>query len=80
MNSKDINVGEYYVLASNKKSREGCSKEYFKKLWNVKVMVVKKLNNFNNRNTIYIQGLVETNGSFNLVSFWCSPYDLKKAH
>jgi len=78
MKVKDITVGEYYILASDKKSRMGCSTEYFKKLWNTEVLVLNKLNNFNNKNTINIQGISKIGDSFELVSFWCSPYDLKK--
>jgi hypothetical protein len=78
MNIKEIEVGEYYILASKRKSRLGCSKEYFKKLYNQEVLVLNKLNNFNNKNTINIQGLIIENGVCHIASFWCSPYDLKK--
>ena len=78
MKAKDIEVGEYYILASNKKSRTACSKEYFTKLWKQEVLVLTKLNNFNNSNTIQIQGICKSEDHFELVSFWCSPYDLKE--
>jgi hypothetical protein len=78
MNIKDIEVGEYYKLASNRKSRVGCAEDFFKKLHNKEVLVLNKLNNFNNKNTIHIQGLDQNGNSLSLVSFWCSPYDLKK--
>jgi hypothetical protein len=78
MKAKDIEVGEYYILASNKKSRMACSAEYFTKLRNQEVLVLTKLNNFNNNNTIQIQGICKTDKHFELVSFWCSPYDLKE--
>jgi hypothetical protein len=78
MNIKDIEVGEYYKLASNRKSRVGCAKDFFEKLHNKEVLVLNKLNNFNNKNIIQIQGVCEVDDHFELVNFWCSPYDLKE--
>jgi len=78
MKIKDIVPGEYYILARDKKSRIGCAKGCFKNMLNQKIQVLKKLNNFNNSNTIYIQGIQKNDTGFELVSFWCSPYDLKE--
>jgi hypothetical protein len=78
MKLKDINVGEYYILASNKKSKVACAEYYFQKLWKHEVLVLTKLNNFNNKNIIQIQGVCEVDDHFELVNFWCSPYDLKE--
>jgi len=78
MRVKDIYVGEYYILKSDKKSKVGCSFRYFKEFQNTQVLVLNKLNAFNNRNTVRIQGLSENNGKFELVSFWVSPYDLTR--
>jgi hypothetical protein len=69
MNIKDIEVGEYYKLASNRKSRVGCAKDFFEKLHNKEVLVLNKLNNFNNKNIIQVQGLHQNGNSLSLVSF-----------
>ena len=74
MNQKDIKEGGVYILNGAKNSNQGCSKKYFKKFRNEEVMVTKILKNFNNKNTVYIHK-IDDNA---LVSFWCSPYDLKE--
>ena len=74
MNQKDIKEGGVYILSGSKNSNPGCSKEYFEKFRNEEVMVTKILKNFNNKNTVHIHGINEDT----LVSFWCSPYDLKE--
>jgi hypothetical protein len=78
MNIKEIHVGEYYKLTSIKKSRPGCSETYFELFKNTPMLVTEKLNNFNNKNIIRIQSMVNTGNKYELVSFWCSPYDLKE--
>jgi len=78
MKNKDIIVGNHYILASNKKSTMGCARKYFKDLQNCEVQVIKKLNNFHNKNTIFINGIFQNGNNFDLVGFWCSPYDLKE--
>jgi len=75
---KDVHVGQSYILSDNKKSRLGCSWMYFDTFKNTKVLVTEKLNNFNNKNTIRIQNLSSKDDTYELVSFWCSPYDLKE--
>ncbi len=76
MKIKDIYIGKEYKLISDRKSTVGCSSKYFSIFKNKQVVVLNKLNNFNNKNTIHIQGLCQLNDVFELVSFWCSPYDL----
>jgi len=78
LKNKDIIIGGNYILASGRRSRMGCSKDFFKKLINTKVNVIDKLNNFNNKNTVQIQGIIENNTRFELITLWCSPYDLKE--
>jgi len=80
MKLKDIKVGENYELISKRKSRVGCSKEYFEVFKKTPVTVLKRLNNFNNKNILQIQGVIhdEILGPMELVNFWCSPYDLKE--
>ena len=75
MKAKDIEIGEEYELVSYKKSRPGCSESYFKQFMNSKVLVLKKFNNFYSKNTIKIQVLDHELSQ--LITFWCSPYDLK---
>lgn len=78
MKIKDVKVGGNYILAASKKSRIGGAKEYFERLLGESVFVLNKLNNFNNKNTVLIQGICQKDQHFELVSFWCSPYDLKE--
>ena len=77
MKIKDVHVGHHYTLSIGKRSRKGCSEVFFDIFKDKDVLVLNKLNNFNNKNTINIQGICERNGTYELVSFWCSPYDLK---
>jgi len=79
MNMKEIKTGEEYVLNSGEKSRPGCAKNYFGFFKNKTVTILKKLNNFKNKNIIQVQGLYHDETESYLVSFWCSPYDLKLA-
>jgi len=76
MKTKEIIVGNEYYLRGYKHSAPGGSIEYFKILSGEKVHVLKKLNNFNNKNTIQVQGIVLEPEGYVSVSFWCSPYDL----
>jgi hypothetical protein len=78
MKIKEIEVGHQYILNASKKSRLGCSEEYFKVFLGERVIVLNKLNNFNNKNTVNIQGICYYNKQYELVSFWCSPYDLRE--
>jgi hypothetical protein len=78
MKIKDVHVGEKYTLTGCKHSTPGASLEFFKILADKEVHVVSKLNNFNNKNTICIQGIVPQKDKFIAVSFWCSPYDLRQ--
>ena len=78
MNPKSIHQGEKYILASDRKSKPGCSKKYFELLKGQPVSVISKLNNFTNSNTVRVQGLLEIEGNHYMVSFWCSPYDLQE--
>jgi hypothetical protein len=80
MNLKDIKVGEEYELVSKKKSRPGCADVYFDKFKKQPITVIKKLQNFKNKNILYIQGILhdEDIGPVELINFWCSPYDLKE--
>jgi len=82
MKLKDIQVGEDYELISKKKSRPGCSEEFFEEFRHHSVTVLKKLNSFHNKNILKIQGVIhdEISGPVKLVNFWCSPYDLKEIH
>jgi hypothetical protein len=76
LKTKEIELGGKYILASKKKSRVGCSGEYFDIYKNTPVYVLKKYNNFDRRNNIKIQ-IVDIERS-RLVNFWCSAYDLKQ--
>jgi len=78
MNLKDIEVGEAYILSSAKKSRVGCSAEFFNTLKNKPVTVLKKLNNYNNKNIIKIMGTIPEEDIVKFITFWCSPYDLRE--
>jgi hypothetical protein len=78
MKLKDIVVGQNYKLKSKNKSRVGCARTYFNRFLNNQITVLKKLNNFYNRNTVYIQGFEQREDGPKLINFWCSPYDLKE--
>lgn len=78
MKIKEVLVGGHYMLAASKKSKVGGSGLYFELLKGEQVFVLNKLNNFNNKNTVHIQGICHNDNHFELVSFWCSPYDLKE--
>lgn len=77
MKLKDIQVGGEYILGPPRHSRTGCSTEYFDTLENKPVTVITKLNNYNNKNTIQIIGMIDKETQVEIVTFWCSPYDLK---
>jgi len=77
MKTKEIEVGQFYLLGSMNHSRVGSSSKYFKSLQGESVLVIEKLNNYGNKNTIRIQGIHLNQDTYEGVSFWCSPYDLK---
>jgi hypothetical protein len=80
MKLKEIEVGERYILSSSKKSRVGCSEEFFELFKGCELRVLKKLNSHTNKNTVYVEGLNQIGNYPTLVSFWCSPYDLKRSN
>ena len=77
MTTKNIILDSKYILKSSSKSIAGCAAKYFAALSGKEVKVISKINNFNNANTIKIEALCENFSSVELVSFWCSPYDLE---
>lgn len=77
MKIKEIELGSEYTLTSNTNSRVGTARLYFEEFNNKKVTVLNKLNNYSNKNIINIQGICLVGDSYQLVSFWCSPHDLK---
>jgi len=78
MNIKDIIVGDKYILYNHKKSRVGLSWKYFKYFQGQELIVTSKYQNFNNKNIVQIQGMYSFNDEYSLITFWCSPYDLKE--
>lgn len=78
MKIKDIEVGQNYKLISSKKSRVGCAAPYFELFKDEDLLVLSKYNNFNNKNIVQVQGVCQKGDIIELVSFWCSPYDLKE--
>lgn len=76
MKTKDIVVGNEYILSSKKKSSCGCAEPYFDKYNSVNVLALKKLNNYQSKNTIKIQ--VFDQEELSMIRFWCSAYDLKE--
>ena len=78
MNIKDIEIGKDYILKSPRSSRQGCSSMWFAKLNNEKVHVLKKFNDYHNKNNTYVQGTIIEDNEILFIRFWCSPYDLKE--
>jgi len=75
MKMKDIKVGNEYTFLDTANCNKGCSVEYFSRLHNKKIIILKKLSLFDNKNTIHIQGYLEEEKK--LVRFWCSPGNIK---
>jgi hypothetical protein len=78
MKVRDIVIGDEYLLSTIRSSSQGCSSQFFQKFHDTKVMVLKKLINYKANNDVFVQ--VHDQVENNLVSFWCSAFDLSECY
>jgi len=73
---KEIRVGDSYILNDNNFSNIGCSKKWFDKMYNKKIIVLEKINTNVSTNNVKIHALCDEGDEPIVVEFWCSSKDL----